>query len=703
VQICPSCGEENSERARFCQACAAPLGVAAEPALERKVVTVLFVDLVDFTARAERLDPEDVQALLARYHDRVRAEIERFGGLVEKFVGDAVVGIFGAPAAHGDDPERGVRAAFAVRDALDELNEAEPGLDLRARFAINTGEALVSLGANPAKGEAMVAGDVINTAARLQAAAPVQGILVGEETYASTRVVIDYRRAEPVAAKGKAHPVPAWAAVGVLAPVGQRSFSGVALIGRGTELGVLRGIWEGTVDESRPHLVTVFGSTGVGKSRLAYELGQRVEATGGRVLLGRSVAYGESGPYGAFAQQVKQIARIFDNDPLTSSRERLREAIAELSGQDDAGETVRHLCLLVGLGSEGSAPDQETIFYAARLLVEGVAARQPAMLVFEDIHWSDPSLLDLIEFLAGRACDVPLLILTLARPELLATRPSWAGGLPAYTALRLEPLSDHDAVELSRRLLSRAPADDGAGDDDGAARIAATAEGNPLFIEELAASLSERATPGGAQMPTSIRGIVGARLDALPTGERDVLLDAAVAGKVFWRGLLVALRPDRQDLSDLLGRLEQRDLIRRDRASRIQGERQYTFKHQLIRDVAYQTLPRAERQRRHAATARFLEGAAPEIGDSVAALAHHWREAGDHERAIRYLLAAAEQAGQGWAKARARELYREAFALVPAEDLDLRRDVARRLAVAEAAAWHLPDVERMRGRGEGGG
>jgi class 3 adenylate cyclase len=673
--------------------------VAAEPAQERKVVTVVFVDLVGFTARAERLDPEDVRTLLSRYHDHARSEIERFGGTVEKFIGDAVVGIFGAPISHGDDPERAVRAAFSVRSALEDLNASDPDLDLRARFAINTGEAIVTLGSNPARGEAMVAGDVINTAARLQAAAPVHGILVGEETYAGTRSVIEYQPAEPVVAKGKTLPIPAWLAVGILAAIGERSFSRAALIGRGTELGVLRGVWEGCFEDRRTHLVTVFGATGVGKSRLAFELAQRVEATGGRALLGRSVAYGESGPYGAFAQHVEQVAQIFDNDPLAESRERLRRAVTELTGPEDADEAVRHLSMLVGLGSDGSAPDQETLFYSARLLVEGVAARQPAMFVFEDIHWADPSLLDLIEFLAARTRDVPLLILTLARPELLAIRPSWAGGLPTYTALRLEPLAERDSIELSRRLL----AEFGARElTDRAEMISATAEGNPLFIEEFAATLSERPHGGAADMPTSIRGIVGARLDALPGSEREVLLDAAVAGKVFWRGLLEALRPERANLSELLGALEQRDLIRRNRVSRIQGQQQYTFKHQLIRDVAYQTLPRAERQRRHAAVARFLEESAPEIGDSVAALAYHWKEAGDNQRAVTYLMAAAEQAGRGWAKERAKHLYQEAFDLVPADDRERRRELARRLAVAEAAAWHLTDVEHMRDRTEEG-
>jgi len=697
ARACPTCGAPVPATLAFCTACGTELqpGGRPHPGEERRVVSVLFVDLVGFTARAERLDPEDIQAILSRYYERVRTEIERFGGSVEKFVGDAVMGVFGAPVAYGDDPERAVRAALAVRDSLNEMNEADPTLDLQARVAVNTGEAIVALGARPSHGEAMVAGDVVNTASRLQSAAPPGEILVGQETYLSTRSVIGYRQTESVDAKGKSLPVPAWIAVAPMAAVGERSFSHVPMIGRGAELAVVRGIWERVVEDSRPHLVTVFGPAGIGKSRLAHEAAQRVIASGGRSLRGRSIAYGESSAYGAFAQQVKQVAGIFDNDELSGSYQKLRAAVSEVAGEADADEASRHVGMLVGLRMEGSVSDRETLFFSARLLVEGLAQRQPTMLVFEDIHWADPSLLDLIEFLAARVRGVPLMLLTLARPELLSTRQAWAGGLPAYTALPLEPLAEADAVELTGRLLAHHMV---GGPTDRAATVAATAEGNPLFIEELAASLAERATGQAGELPTSIRAIVGSRLDALPPVERAVLLDAAVAGKVFWRGALARLQPDRENLSDLLGALEHRDLIRREAVSRIRGEQQFSFKHLLIRDVAYQTLPRSQRRQRHAAVAEFLEEATPELGDSAAALAHHWREAGEPERALTYVLAAAEQAGRGWAKERAANLYREALQLVPAEKGEVRRDIVRRLAVAEQAAYHLTDAERLRER-----
>jgi class 3 adenylate cyclase len=698
---CPTCGTPVSPGTAFCTSC----GTALQPASrrvsgeERKVVSVLFVDLVGFTARSERLDPEDVRAILTPYYERARSEIERFGGSVEKFVGDAVMGVFGAPVAYGDDPERAVRAALAVREQIQEMNESDPALDLQARFAVNTGEAIVSLGARPNLGQAMVAGDVVNTASRLQSAAPTNEILVGEETYFSTRSVIEYRPAEPVEAKGKALPVPAWIAVAAFAPVGERSFSDVPMIGRGAELAGVRGIWERVVEESRPRLVTIIGPTGIGKSRMAYEFALRVDATGGKALRGRSVAYGESSPYGAFAQLVKQVAGIFDNDELSISYEKLRTAVAALTGGGESEEESQHLAMLLGLSTEGSVSHRETLFYSARLLVEGLAAQQPTVLIFEDIHWADPSLLDLIEFLAARVRDVPLLLLTLARPELLSRRSSWGGGLPAYTGLPLEPLAESDARELTRRLLTEHAL---ARSEDQADALATTAEGNPLFIEELTASLAER-TPGDEhELPTSIRGIVSARMDALPLDERAVLLDAAVVGITFWSGALSRLQPEREDLPGLLGSLEKRDLIRRVAVSRIRGEQQFTFKHILIRDVAYQTLPRSGRRERHAAVAGFLEEASSDLGDAAAALAHHWREAGEPERAVPYLLAAADQAGRGWAKERALRLYREALDLVPEENRELRREIVRRLAIATQATWHVFDAERLRARTDEG-
>ncbi len=696
-RTCPACGVQVAPGLAFCTACGAQIQPMGPPSAgeERRVVTVLFVDLVDFTARAERLDPEDVRAVLSRYYERVRPQIERFGGRVEKFVGDAVMAVFGAPVAYGDDPERAVRAALTIRDSLAEMNRTDPALDLRARIAVNTGEAIVSLGARPGHGEAMVAGDVVNTAARLQAGAPVNEILVGEETYACTRATIDYRPAEPVEAKGKTLPVPAWLAVAPRAPAGERSFSRVPIVGRGAELAVLRGIWERVSEESRPHLVTVFGPAGIGKSRLAYEIAQRVSAAGGMALRGRSLAYGESSPYGAFAQHVKQLAKIFDNDQLSVAYQKLRAAIGESTDATNPDDTASHLAMLVGLRTESVVSDRETLFFSARLLVERLAAQQPTMLVFEDIHWADPSLLDLIEFFAARVRDVPLLLLTLARPELLSKRQTWAGGLPAFTSLPLGPLPEADATELARRLLAQHYV---AAQADRAASLAGTGEGNPLFIEELAASLGERSTAEADELPTSIRGIVGARLDALPPAERAVLLDAAVVGKVFWRGAIARLRREADDLSRLLGSLEQRDLIRRDAVSRIQGEQQFSFKHALIHDVAYQTLPRSEKRSRHAAIAGFLEEATPELGDSAAALAHHWREGGDPNRALTYLLAAADQAGRGWAKDRAARLYQEALDLVPEENRALRRDILRRQVVASQAAVHVADVELLRAR-----
>jgi class 3 adenylate cyclase len=693
---CPACGAPITPGTAFCTACGTPLQVSGGRVSgeERRVVTVLFVDLVGFTARAERLDPEDVRAILSRYFERVKAEIERFGGLVEKFVGDAVMGVFGAPVAYGDDPERAVRAALAIRDRLGEMNEEDPALDLQARLAVNTGEAIVALGAHPKRGEGMVAGDVVNTASRLQSAAPPGEILVGQETYLGTRSVIDYQQTDPVAAKGKSFPLGAWLAVAPRAPVGERAFSEIPMIGRGAELAVVRGIWDRVVDESRPHLATIFGPTGIGKSRLAHEFSLRVRATGGRALRGRSVGYGESSPYGAFAQIVKQVAGIFDNDELSRSLEKLRTAITEATGADGE-EDSHHLAILLGLRTEDSVSDRETLFFSARLLVEGLAAGQPTVLIIEDIHWADPSLLDLIEFLAARVRDVPLLLLTLARPELLSLRPSWGGGLPAYTALPLEALPAPDAVELTRRLLAQREV---AGSDDQAELLATTAEGNPLFIEELTAGVAERTTGPAQELPTSIRGIISARLDALPPAERQVLLDAAVVGRVFWGGVLSRFQPERDDQSAVLGSLERRDLIRRAAVSRIRGEQQFTFKHVLIRDVAYQTLPRAERRQRHGTVARFLEEATPDLGDAAAALGHHWREAGEPQRAITYLMAAAEQAGRGWAKETALRLYREAMELVPKEDKELRRELVRRVAITTQAAWHVFDAQRLRAR-----
>src|SRR4051812_13997478 len=470
---CSNCGQENPEGARFCLACGQPLVLGAGAARdERRFVSVVFVDLVGSTARSEQLDPEDVRAFLAPYHEYVRRELESFGGVVEKFIGDAIMAVFGAPTAYGDDPERAVRGALAVRDGVGELGD----LDVQIRIAVNTGEALVSLGARPELGEAMIAGDVVNTAARLQSAAPVDGVIVGRETHTATRDAIEYEEAPAIQAKGKAEPVQAWVALRALHAAGERLHSG-DLVGRGRELEVLRGVWERVAGESVPHLVTVLGPAGIGKTRLAQEFDVLVEGLGGRTVHGRSLPYRESSAYFAFSTQVKQLCGIFESDPPDVGLEKLRASVRD--------ETVaQHLAILLGLDPEGSVDDREELFFSVRVFIESVARDQPIVLVFEDIHWADRGLLDLIELLAARLRDLPVMLLTLARPDLLDARPAWGGGLPAYTALPLAPLSAEAARELAVVRLGELGSKQ-------ATRLAGTAEGNPLFIEQLAAAMSE--------------------------------------------------------------------------------------------------------------------------------------------------------------------------------------------------------------------
>ena len=690
MRRCTVCGQENQDIARFCLACGNALSEATDPPEEeRRVVSVLFVDLVGFTARAERLDPEDVRAILTPYHECVRREIESFGGVVEKFIGDAVMAVFGAPIAFGDDAERAMRAALAVRDSVAEMNERDAHLDLQLRIAVNTGEALVSLKARPERGESMIAGDVVNTAARLQQAAPVNGVIVGDETHTATTAAIVYEPADPIVAKGKADPLAAWIAVRAAAPAGERPLSGVPLVGRSRELETLRGVWQRVVEDRRPHLVTVFGESGVGKTRLAIEFGDITHDFGGRTVRGRSLPYRDSSAYGAFAAQLKQLSGIFESDSPDVGATKLR-AVAEGVLGSDAAAVAGHLSILLGLDPEESVADRETLFFSVRGFIEAVAASQPIVLVFEDLHWATPTLLDLVEMLGARLREVPILLLVLARPELLDLRPTWGGGQPSYTALPLSPLGDDDARELAAQLLDRFQPGER---QERAALFAETAEGNPLFIEQLAA-MSTETSAGPAALPTTIRGIVAARLDALPPAERAVILDAAVQGKVFWRGALARIH-EAEALSELLGRLEQRDLIRRERVSAIEGEHQYAFNHMLIRDVAYELLPRARRRERHEQCAQFLEESTSDAGEAGVALARHWRDAGHPAQAVSYFVAAAEREERGWAKDHAAALYREALGLVPEEDADRRTEIRRRLALAHQAFFHVEDARLL--------
>ena len=682
---CAVCGQENPDIARFCLNCGSPLAPAAAGGEERRVVSVLFADMVGSTARAEKLDPEDQRALLDRYYARVRTEIERFGGMVEKFIGDAVMAVFGAPVAFGDDPERAVRAALAVRDAVEGLNAADPGLDLQVRIAVNTGEAVAALGARPELGESMVAGDVVNTAARLQVHAPINGVIVGEETYRSTRGTFDYTAGEPVTARGKTYPIAVWFAERPVADAGQRRLSEAPMVGRERELDLLSVVWGRVVDECRPQLVALVGPPGIGKSRLGYEFGERVSAHGGRILRGRSAPYGASTPYAALVAHLKQVAAIFDTDTEEAATTKLLGAVETLLGPEGGPQVASHLASVMSLRMGTQAPDRETLFRSVRRFVEALAARQPTLLVLEDVHRADTGMLDLLEDLVALLRDSPVLLLAIGREALLAERPAWDGALPNVTAVSLEPLSADDTRSLAASLLGR-------GADDSVARVLEISEGNPLFVEELAASLAER--PDGGELPTSIRGIIAARLDALPTPERSLLLDASVVGRIFWDGAVDAMEPDRDSLT-LLASLERRDLIRGEAVSRLQSHHQFRFKNVLIRDVAYQRLTRSARRTRHELVARFLEESSLRAA-AAEAIAGHWREAGDPERAAHYYVAAAEDAGRGWAKDHAVALYREAMALLPEGHPD-RRDVQLRLAVALQVAFHVPDVEQLRG------
>jgi class 3 adenylate cyclase len=691
---CPSCGNPCSLGSRFCGSCGADLGPvppAVRSGEERRVVSVLFADLVGFTSRAERLDPEDVRALLDPYYACLRDAIQAFGGQVEKYVGDAVMGVFGAPTAHGDDPERAVRAALRIRAALAEMNSSDPRRDFQVRIAVNTGEAIVALGARTWEGEAMVAGDVVNTAARLQTSAPVNSVLVGQETYRATRFTVEYEEVDPIPLKGKQAPVSAWLAVSATRSPGERAVKSAPLVGRRRELSALAERFDHVIVSRHAHLATVFGLPGVGKTRLATEFAAIVASRGGRTIRGRSLPYGESGVYSAFAQQIKQVAEILDSDPAAVAVEKIRRATASLLGPQEVDEVASPVAILLGVGPVESVTDRHSLFFAARRFVEELTAQQPTVLLFEDLQWADPSLLDLVEHLASRIRGAPLMLLTLARPDFLGERPNWGARLPDYLALPLEPLNVEESAELARRLLARSAPE---AEAETAIQLAATGEGNPLFIEELAASLSERTAATAQELPTSIRGIVAARLDALPPAERSALLDASVVGRIFWSSALARLGDLDDRLGEALDLLEWRDMIRREPVSRIRGHEQFRFKHMVIRDVAYAILPRARRREGHAVVAQFLE----EVGvgrDSPALLAHHWREAGDPEKAVHYLVAAAEQARRGWAKEEAVRYYKEALRLVPEEDAKQRRHIRLQCAVAEQMVFHVPDAESL--------
>jgi class 3 adenylate cyclase/predicted transcriptional regulator len=685
-EACPACGAENSVGALFCGHCGSRVGrkcphcsavvapdlafctscgealEAAAPATteERKTVSVLFADLVGFTARAERLDPEEVRGVLAPYHARVRAELERFGGTVEKFIGDAVVALFGAPVAHEDDPERAVRAALAVREAIGELDAA-------VRIGVTTGEALVTRDARVLEGEGMAAGDVLNTAARLQAAAPANGILVDAATRRATESAIEYSEADPVVAKGKAEPVSVWEAVAPRARLGvDIAFrGGAALVGREHELDALRDAFDRACRERTAQLVSLVGTPGIGKSRLVYELWAALDADPALYAYwrqGRSLPYGDGVSFWALGEIAKSHAGILETDDAEVAGEKLRAAVKHAI--DDSAEArwiEEHLRPLVGLSGEaGTAERGAEAFSAWRRFFEGLTDQYPVVLVFEDLHWADDGLLDFVDYLLEWATDVRLLVVCTTRPELLERRPGWGGGKRNAVTISLSPLSDDESTRLLEELVGKAdPA------------LLARAGGNPLYAEEYARMLAQRENGGELPLPDSVQGIIAARLDTLPLEEKALVQDAAVLGKVFWVGELAHVAGlDRAAAGESLQTLERKEFIRRERRSSVAGETAYVFRHVLLRDVAYSQIPRARRADLHRLAAEWIESLTVDRSADLAdVVAYHYVSALELSRAVG----------------------RESDALIEAARLALRHagDRAARLnAFAEAARFY---------------
>ena len=707
---CHSCGKDVPGEFPFCPFCAAPLTATAAPAgaRERKVVSVLFCDLVGFTAASESADPEEVQARVGPYHRRVRDRIEAYGGTVEKFIGDAVMAVFGAPVAHEDDAERAVRAGLAILDVLAELNEADAGLSQSVRIGVNTGEALVALDARPDAGEGMVTGDVVNTAARIQSQAPVDGVAVGAGTFQATERVFEYEALEPITAKGKSEPVPVWRAIEPGARFGSdviRSMT-TPLVGRDLDLTLLRGTFDKAAAEHAVQLVTVVGAPGLGKSRLVAELLGYVDGLHEivRWRQGRCLPYGEGITFWALGEIVKAHAGVLESDQPDEAAAKLEAAIPD---GEDAPWLRARLLPLVGI-DPGIAATREESFAAWRRFLESMAEDGPAVLVFEDVHWADEALLAFLEHLADWATGVPLLVVCTARPELFERHPTWGAGLRNATTVSLAPLSDDETARLVSALLQQAllPAET-------QQLLLERAGGNPLYAEEFVRMLRDRDLLDpkgglregvGVAFPESLQSLIAARLDTLPSDRKSLLQDAAVIGKVFWSGALEAMG-DRQadDVERALHELARKELVRPFRRSSMEGERELAFWHALVRDVAYGQVPRAERAAKHVRAVEWLEGKAGErVEDLAEVLAHHTgeaiglaRAAGDAETverlvpaARRYAILAGEKA-MGLDTRTALQHFTQAMELTP-EDVDEYPTVLARWADAAFPAGDLP-------------
>jgi class 3 adenylate cyclase len=609
MRTCSSCGEANSQDARFCQACASPLAPDASHAEVRKVVTVVFCDVTGSTALAERLDPESVRHAMGRYFEEMRAIIERRGGTVEKFIGDAVMAVFGIPKIHEDDALRAVRAASEMRDAMTDLNaelERDREVALTYRIGVNTGEVVAG---DHSAGQALVTGDVVNVAARLEAAAAAGDILVGEETYRLVERSVEADAARALDLKGKSELVVAYRLLKVAPPTHDPPTNlRSPLVGREQELETLRKVWNEAGGDTACRLVTVLANAGEGKSRLVDEFVRQLDGSSG-AFRGRCLPYGEGITYWPGAEVVRQAAGIADTDPTDEVRRKLAVA---LEADERRDLVVERLLQVLGTSEQAATPAE--IAWAMRRLLEVLAAGRPVAVVFEDLHWAESTFLDVIEHIADWSAGAAILMLCTARQEFLEARPRWSER-PNATWVRLHPLDRSSCGELIGNLL---------GDDELAEevrdRIGEAAGGNPLFVEQMVSMLLDdgiirreagRWVGGNFQnvvVPPTITALLAARLDRLDQEERLVIEAAAVAGKVFQPSAVRHLAPGaiRPGVDGHLMSLVRKELIRAERSA-VSGEDAFCFQHILIRDAAYEAIPKERRAALHEAFAGWAE------------------------------------------------------------------------------------------------
>ena len=619
---CSSCSNENPEGQKFCGECGSKL--EATPAHEeRKVITALFCDLVGSTALGERLDAEDISRLLRSYQGICRARIQSHGGVVEKFIGDAVVGVFGVPLAHEDDSERAVRAALRITE---DVGASELGIEVR--IGVNTGEALVRLNVDSGSGEGFATGDTMNTAARLEAAAPVMGVAVGALTHQASAATIVYEALPAITAKGKAEPVPVWRAIRPIAWVGTEERDRTPFVGRHVELSMLTQLFDRSRSRPSTEFITIIAEPGLGKSRLVRELARHVDGLPEFVTWreGRCLPYGDGISFWALGEIVKAHAGILETDDEATVSSKLDAVVSDTEEQTRTWIKDR-LAPLVGLETTAEPPQREEAFTAWRRFLEAITTAGPTVLVVEDLHWADEAFVAFLEHLAERTAGLPLLVVVTARPEVEERHPSWPPGRRS-TVLSLSPLTDKDLEALITQSLPEA--------DPELIRIVLERAGmSPLYAEQLAAMLRERTLPivGGALdetlIPSSVQALIAARIDALPAEPKRVLMEASVVGKTFWLGAVSALG-QHEDVEATLGELVRREFCRPVHPSTMQDDLEFGFWHALVRDVAYAELTKVERARMHASTARWIEREARDgIMDLADVIAFHYKQAID--------------------------------------------------------------------------